>query len=59
MEEFLQSYGALIFLGLLFSLMLWGHVRGHGAGCCGSGHQHEAETQKKDEQGNHQSRGCH
>ncbi len=53
MEEFLQSYGALIFLGLLFSLMLWGHVRGHGAGCCGGGHKHEPETQKKkDEQGN-------
>jgi hypothetical protein len=61
MAEFLQSYGIWIFLGLLFSLMLWGHSRGHGMGCCGGGYQHDRETSteadqlEKDEHGS----GCH
>ncbi len=59
MLEFLQSYGIWIFLGLLFSLMLWGHARGHGMGCCGGGHQHEYEAVKKDDQTSNQSRDCH
>jgi hypothetical protein len=58
MLEFLQSYGLWIFVGLLFSLMLWGHTRGHGIGCCG-GHQYEHEAVKKDEQAVHHSRGRH
>ena len=58
MAEFLQSYGILIFIGLLFGLMLWGRVRGHGMGCCGGEHQHEHETVKKDDQRG-QSGGCH
>ena len=45
MVEFLQSYGIWIFIGFFFSLMLWGHARGHGMGCCG-GHQHNQETMK-------------
>jgi len=57
MAEFFQSYGILIFIGLLFGLMMWGRVRGHGMGCCGGGHEHEAV--KKDDQTGHQSRGCH
>ncbi len=60
MAEFLQSYGIWIFLGLLFSLMLWGRTRGHGMGCCG-GHQHEPETVIEGEQ--HESKrnssSCH
>lgn len=57
MAEFLQTYGIWIFFVLLFSLMLWGHARGHGMGCSGGGHEHEAV--KKDDQTDHQSRGCH
>jgi len=60
MAEFLQSYGILIFIGLLFGLMLWGRVRGHGMGCCG-GHQHAPDTVKEEAQqrsGKHNS-GCH
>jgi len=60
MAEFLQTYGIWILFGLLLSLMLWGHARGHGMGCCG-GHQHEPEAVKKEEQqetGKHSS-GCH
>ncbi len=59
MAEFLQTYGIWIFFGLLFSLMLWGHSRGHGMGCCG-GHQHESETAKEEgQQGSRKSSGCH
>ena len=61
MVEFLQSYGIWIFFGFLFSLMLWGHTRGHGMGCCGGGHQHEPEVVKEEAQqrsGKHTS-GCH
>jgi hypothetical protein len=42
MDEFLQNYGIWIVIGLLFSLMLWRSVRGHGAGCCGE-HEHAPE----------------
>lgn len=59
MLEFMQSYGIWIFLGLLFSLMLLGHTRGHNIGCCGGGHQHEPETAKTDGQGNQPGRNCH
>ena len=60
MTEFLQSYGIWIFYGLLISLMLWGHIRGHGMGCCG-GHQHEPETVKGEEhqESGKRSSGCH
>ncbi len=58
MAELLQSYGIWIFFGLLLSLILWGHTRGHGMGCCSGGHQHEHETVKKDDQRG-QSGGCH
>jgi hypothetical protein len=59
MLEFLQSYGIWIFLGSLFSLMLWGHARGHSMGCCGGGHQQEYEVVKKDDHTSNQSKGCH
>ncbi len=61
MAEFLQTYGVWIFLGLLFSLMVWGHSRGHGMGCCGGGHQHDHEMSKEvEQQGNDKHRsGCH
>ena len=48
MIEFLQSYGIWIFFGLLFLMMFRG--RGRGMGCCGGGHQHDAETVEKDDQ---------
>jgi hypothetical protein len=57
MLEFIQSYGIWIFVGLLFSLMLWGHTRRHGMGLCG-GHQYEHEAVKKDEQPGHQIEEC-
>ena len=58
--EFLQSYGIWIFIGLLFSLMLWGLTRGHGKGCCGS-HQHAPETVKEKGQQDTKKHGsgCH
>ncbi len=60
MVEFLQSYGIWIFIGLLFSLMLWGRTRGHGMGCCGS-HQHAPETVKEKGQQDTEKHGsgCH
>lgn len=61
MSEFLQSYGIWIFFGLLLSLMLWGHSRGHGMGCCGGGHRHEprkTDGQQQEGTDEHSSR-CH
>ncbi len=43
MVEFLQNYGIWIVIGMFFSFMLWRSVRGHGAGCCGDGHEHVPE----------------
>ena len=43
MAEFIQSYGIVILIGLLFSLMLWRSIRGKSVGCCGGGHQHVPE----------------
>jgi len=66
MAEFLQSYGLWIFLGLMFSLMVWGHVRGRGMGCCGMGdhqHDHEQNSTDKRKEGKQQPEehrsGCH
>jgi len=66
MAGFLQSYGLLIFLGLMFSLMVWGHMRGRGTGCCGMGsHQHDNEhdSTDKSKEGKQQPEeyrsGCH
>ncbi len=60
MTEFLQSYGIWIFFGLFFSLMLWGHTRGHGMGCCG-GHQHDPEMVTEEERPGTEKHnlGCH
>jgi hypothetical protein len=61
MAEFLQSYGILLFIGLIFGMMLWGRVRGHGMGCCGMEHRHNHDDHKaKYEAGEscHRS-GCH
>ena len=61
MAEFLQSYGIWIFLGLLFSVMLWGHSRGHGMGGGGGGHQHDPDAARKEEQNESgkPGSGCH
>jgi hypothetical protein len=59
MADFIQSYGILIFVGLLFGLMLWRGVRGHGMGCCGGGHQPEHEVAKNDGQTGRQGESCH
>jgi|GEM_PF-6604846 len=61
MVEFLGSYGLLILLGLLFSLMLWRSIRGKSAGCCGGGYQHVPEKFIENEQQGKRkhSSGCH
>ncbi len=68
MVEFLQSYGVLIFFGLLMFLMMRRHSRG-GMGCGMGGHQsHGCESQHADADGesqhadaddNRDSGGCH
>jgi hypothetical protein len=64
MIEFLQSYGILIALGLLFLFMMRGHGHG-GMGCGVGGHQHSPEQNPKvgteegqPKLGRHSS-GCH
>ena len=45
MVEFLQGYGILIFIGLLFFVMMRAHGRGHGCGM-GGHRQHPGEDQE-------------
>lgn len=69
MAEFLQSYGLWIFLGLVFSMMIWGSVRGRGGmgGCGMGGHQHDQEKNSTDNTNNKEGKqqpdehrsGCH
>jgi len=63
MVEFLQSYGVLIFFGLLMFVMIRGHGRG-GMSCGMGGHQsHDEESQYADADdrggGSRNSGGCH
>lgn len=54
MVEFLQSYGVLIFFGLLVFLLMRGRARG-GMGCGMGGHQsHDGESQYADADGESQ-----
>lgn len=64
MNEFLQSYGIWIVVGLFFLLMIFGR-RGHGMGCgmgCG-GHEQEPkkaeENKGRQQQEEKHSSGCH
>jgi len=54
MVEFLQSYGALIFVGAMVLLMFFSHSRGHGMDCGmgGGSHDEEKHNQEKPAEGN-------
>ncbi|MBI4186370.1 MAG: hypothetical protein HY530_02545 [Chloroflexi bacterium] len=60
MAEFLQSYGVLVFFGVLMALMVFGHRHGGG---CGMGHhdpEPKPEIAKKEPQETEKpGSGCH
>jgi hypothetical protein len=61
MNEFLQTYGIWIVVGLFFLLMIFGR-RGHGmgGGCCGGPEQEPKKPgEKEGHQEEKQSSGCH